>query len=97
LTRRFLIDAVERIGATAAEAALGALIAAGAFNAKTGQAALVAGLTAAASAVKALAARYVGSRDSASLAPSIGPTPAFVPPAPIKAQPAKKAATKRAR
>lgn len=71
VNRRFLIDAAERVAWTAVEAAAGALIAAGAFNANAGKAAVFAGLTAAAGVVKVTAAKFVGDRQSAAL----GPTP----------------------
>lgn len=71
MNRRFLIDAAERVGMTFLEAGAAALIAAGAFNAETGEAALIAGLTAAAAVIKTIAAKFVGPHDTASIVPSI--------------------------
>lgn len=70
MTRRFLIDAAERVAATFVEAFAGAVVLAAALDLSMLESAALAGTIAAAATVKAAAASFLGSRDSAAALPA---------------------------
>lgn len=70
-TRRFLIDAAERVAMTAAEAAIGVIIVSGTLDVSTGKQALTVGVITGLSAAKAIIAKAIGKPDSASVAPTV--------------------------
>jgi len=65
MSKKFLLDALERVVATFVEVFAGALIAGPTINIGTVQAAALAGLIAALTVVKTVAASFVGDKDSA--------------------------------
>ena len=70
-TKRWAIDALERVLATFAQAFLAIIVAAPILDMSTWKAAAVSGIAAAMSALKALVAKGVGDPESASLASSV--------------------------
>lgn len=71
MSKQFVIDAVERVVVTFIEAVVGVLILSGTLDLSTGKKALTAGVIAALSAVKALGAKFIGNKDSASLVSAV--------------------------
>jgi hypothetical protein len=74
MAAKYVLDLAERVGSTFLLAGASVLVAAGPadlFHASTLQAAGAAGLAAALTLVKGLLARYVGNKDSASLAKGV--------------------------
>lgn len=67
LSRKWLVDAAERVASSAVEAFLGSLILGGVFSMSTLRAAEVSGAVAGLTAIKSLVASLVGNPDSASL------------------------------
>ena len=70
-TKRWLIDAFERVVATFAQAFLAIIVAAPILDMSTWKAAAVSGIAAAMSVLKALIAKGTGDPESASLASSV--------------------------
>jgi len=70
-TKRWLIDALERVVVTFAQAFLAIIVAAPMLDMSTMKAAAVAGIAAGLSALKAIVAKGVGDPESASLASSV--------------------------
>lgn len=71
--KRFVVDLVERVVATYVETFVGLLMVSGVTNLSTARTAAVAALPTALAVVKGAAAKFVGSRDSASLADVAAP------------------------
>lgn len=69
-TRRFLIDAAERVGWTFAEAAAGTVVGSTVLNFSVARAAAISGMVAVAALVKVTAAARLGRKDSAALLPA---------------------------
>lgn len=69
-TRRFLVDAAERIGWTFGEAAAGTIVGAAVFDYSVVRSAAISGFIAVAALVKVTAASRIGKRGSAALLPA---------------------------